>query len=291
MRTDSTATAAMNLERALNRLSTLVTENGGVARSPTLQRQGISRHVLDTALGRGLLVRVRRGWVAQPGADAFLVSAARAGVVLTCITQAKRLGLWVLDSSQSHVAAPPHAGRVAATGPVVHWAQPVVPRHPDALVDPIENVLAAVAACQPYENALAIWESAFNKRLVKKEKMSRLALPAAARRVCAAATPFSDSGLETFVLVRLRWLPVPVVVQVWVEGHRIDFLIGKRLALQVDGGHHVGAQRDADIAHDAQLMLLGFHVIRVSYKQVVDNWPEVQQLILQAIAQGLHLPD
>ncbi|MGC5171183.1 hypothetical protein ACLQ2Q_11080 [Microbacterium sp. DT81.1] len=50
----------------------------------------------------------------------------------------------------------------------------------------------------------------------------------------------------------------------------------------------MGAQREADIAHDARLMLLGYHVIRVGYTQVIDQWPSVQDLIMRAIAQGLH---
>lgn len=45
----------------------------------------------------------------------------------------------------------------------------------------------------------------------------------------------------------------------------------------------------SDIAHDAELMLLGYHVIRVGYSQVVDRWHEVQALIMRAVAQGVHL--
>lgn len=74
-----------------------------------------------------------------------------------------------------------------------------------------------------------------------------------------------------------------------LHGHRVDFLIGDRLVLQIDGGHHVGAQREADIAHDAVLRLHGYTVIRVGYAQVTERWPEVQDRILRAIAQGLHL--
>ncbi|MGW9631695.1 endonuclease domain-containing protein [Agromyces sp. NPDC055520] len=100
--------------------------------------------------------------------------------------------------------------------------------------------------------------------------------------------PFADSGLESFVLTRLRWLDVRIVPQAWLEGHRVDFLIGDRLVLQIDGGHHVDAQRIADNEHDAELMLRGFHVIRVGYRQVVDDWPAVQMLIMRAVGQGLH---
>ena len=115
-------------------------------------------------------------------------------MVLTCLTQAKRLGLWVLDGgSVSHVGAPAHSGGVKTDGFHVHWRTPPVPRHPDMLTDPIENVLTLVSTCQPYERALAIWESALQKGLVSLEALRGLDLPPAARLLCAEATPWSDS--------------------------------------------------------------------------------------------------
>lgn len=104
-----------------------------------------------------------------------------------------------------------------------------------------------------------------------------------------AAQPYSDSGLETFVIPRLRWLRLRIVPQAWIRGHRVDFLIGERLVLQIDGATHIGAQRVQDNRHDAELLLMGYHVIRVGYGQVVDDWPGVQALIMRAVAQGLHL--
>jgi very-short-patch-repair endonuclease len=174
-------------------------------------------------------------------------------------------------------------------GAHVHRARPVVPRHPDRLEDEIENVLALVATCQPHEVALAILESALNKGLIEKRSFERLALPAAAKRLCAEADRFADSGLESFAVPRLRWMNLPLRRQVWIAGRPIDLLIGERLVLQIDGGHHVGAQREADIAHDAELMLLGYHVIRVGYAAMVEDWPAVQARIMRAVAQGLHL--
>lgn len=232
---------------------------------------------------------MRKGWVAVPSADGYLVAAARAGVVVSCITQAQRLGLWVLSHDGPHVAAPAHSGAVSLRGVRAHWAQPLVPRHPDALVDPIENVLAIVAVCQPYEAALAVWESALRKGLVDRHAIGRLPLSTTARRILDSAMPYSDSGLESFVVPRLGWLNVRITPQAWIAGHRVDFLIGDRLVLQIDGGHHVGAQREADIEHDATLMLLGYHVVRVGYRQIIERWHTVQDVVARAVAQGLHL--
>ena len=271
------------------RVAELVRASGGVMRVTTLRMLGVSDHALRRAIASGEISRVRRGWVSAPGADPMLVAAARRGVTLTCITAARRAGLWVLADDRPHVAAPQHAGRIDVSGATVHWHKAVVPRHPDALVDPIENVLAVVALCQPYEAALAIWESALNKQLVDPTTLKRMPLPAVARELLARACPWSDSGLETFVVPRLLWLRLPLRRQVWIAGHRVDLLIADRLVLQVDGGHHVGAQREQDITHDAALRLLGYHVIRVGYAQVVDRWHEVQDLIMRAVAQRLHL--
>lgn len=269
----------------------LIHAAGGLIRTRTLKDAGVDPREMTDAVRSGRLVRPRRGWVALPGADPQLIAAVRAGVVLTCVTQARRLGLWMLHpETLAHVAAPCHSGgvRIDATRAVVHWRLPLVARVPGILVDEIENVLALVATCLPFEQALAVWESALNKRLVDALALARLPLSGRARELLAAATPFSDSGLESFIVPRLAWMGVRIVPQAWIAGHRVDFLIGDRLVLQIDGGTHVGAQRTSDIRHDAQLALQGYHVIRVGYTQIVTDWPGVQHMIMRAIAQGLH---
>ncbi|MGW9631694.1 hypothetical protein ACWGST_13410 [Agromyces sp. NPDC055520] len=77
---------------------------GGVARATTLQAAGHSRYHLRAAIEQGRVHRVRRNWLALPGADPELVAAASMGAVLSCITQARRLGLWVLEHPHLHVA-------------------------------------------------------------------------------------------------------------------------------------------------------------------------------------------
>lgn len=261
----------------------------GIAPTSALHEAGHSRRTLDSAVADGAVVRVRNGWVALPSADRMLLAAAKRGVVLTCVTQARRLGLFVLrHDDRHHVAARPHSGRAGMTNAHVHWAKPLVPRHPHDLVDGIENVLALVATCLPYEEALVVWESALRAGKADRHTLSQYALPPAARRLLAEAGIFSDSGLETLVVPRLLWMGLPLRRQIWIAGHRVDLLIGDRLVLQIDGGHHVGAQREADNAHDAALMLMGYHVIRVGYGDVVDRWHEVQELIMRAVAQGRH---
>ncbi|MDQ0725172.1 endonuclease domain-containing protein [Microbacterium sp. W4I20] len=244
---------------------------------------------MDAAVARGILTRPRRGWLALHDADRVLVAAARLGVVVTCRTEASLRGLWLHDHrGPPHFALSPNAVGRRAVAATFHWGTPPVPRHPDMLADPIENVLAFIAECEPFEQALATWESALNKSLVTIEGLRGLSWRPAARRVLDVASPFADAGLETYLRERLRWLRVSIRMQIWIAGHRVDTLIGDRLVVQIDGAHHVGAQRAEDIRHDAELMMMGYHVIRVSYTQVMFDWPAVQDVIMRAVAQGLH---
>jgi len=269
-----------------------VAELGGVARVAALRDRGYRRAQLERSLREGGLIRIRQGWVAIPDASPQLISAAKRGVVLTCVTAARRLGIWVHEQNPGvHVGATPGSAGGKPEDLRVHWARPLVPRHPDSLVDPIENVLAIVAECTPFEQALATWESALNKGVVTLEAMGGLSLRPAARSILAEAQPFADAGLETYLRLRLRWLRIPLVIQTWIAGHRVDALLGDRLVLQIDGKHHVGAQRSEDIRHDAELRLMGYHVIRISYPQMMFAWHGVQDLIMRAVAQGLHLSD
>lgn len=263
---------------------------GGVVRTSALLDTGLSRHLLAQEIESGRLRRVRRrGWIARPDADPDLIFAAEHGLTLSCITQAARLGLWVREQAPRHYAVPRPGAEIRPEGARLHYRAPVTPRERFALVDSISNLLVCIAHCQPHEDAVAAWDSALNKHLIDRGALEVLPLRAAARAVLSATSPFADSGLESYVRIRLRWMRTAVRSQIWLLGHRVDFLIGDRLVLQIDGGHHVGAQRTSDITHDAELRLRGYSVIRVGYEQVMHRWHEVQEIIMRAIANGLHL--
>lgn len=261
---------------------------GGITTSRALHELGHSAYDLRKALASGRLTRPRRGWAALPCCDPELRAAASHGVILSCITQARRLGLWVPDEPVQHVAVRTRGDHVSLTRKVVHWSAPLVPRDPTLLGDPIENVLHYASLCQPFEEALTIWESALNKGLIDMERLASLRLRPAARALLAECTPFADSGLETLFRIRLRWLGVGIRHQTWILGHRVDFLIGECLVVQIDGKQHAGAQRSEDNRHDAELRLRGYHVLRCTYAQVMHDWPMVQSLIQESIAAGLH---
>ncbi|AMB58640.1 endonuclease domain-containing protein [Microterricola viridarii] len=264
----------------------------GIAHTQQALRAGFTRYAIRAAVDAAVIGRVRRDWIALPDAPPELRAAAELGGRLACLSAVKRLGLWHLADGQEHFSAAHGSGHTAVgPGQRMHWSIGPVALSRHALVEPVENALVHVAECQPFENALAVWDSALNSKLVTPHHLGRLQLRTrAARAVRQAMSGLSDSGIETIPITRLGALGIRVRQQVAIAGHRVDGLIGERLVLQIDGfAHHsTAAQRGADIAHDRALTLLGYTVLRVDYRQVLFGWAQVEADILRAIAQGLH---
>lgn len=261
---------------------------GGVARARTLEDRGHSRTSLARLVSTGRLIRPQRGWLALPDAEPALLHAARRNATLTCVTVAEWHGLW-LGAKPYHLhLAPrsPHA-HMASEGDRLHWGTPIRRREPHALLDSLENALHYVASCLPFEEALAVWESAMNRRLMSPGVMARLPLRGRAARLLSVASELSDSGLETYVRHRLEALGLRVVAQAMICGHRVDFLIEGWLVFQVDGEkHHRGRQRERDNRHDALLALHGYGTVRAGYREVREAWPQAENGLLLALAQG-----
>ncbi len=173
----------------------------------------------------------------------------------------------------------------------LHWTIPLSPPG-RGLMATVEDALAHVAGCVPHDAALAVWESAVRVEGLAPEALRRIPWTSrAARDLAGEVVGLSDSGLETLVVLPLRRWGVPVVQQARIAGRFVDLLVGERLVLQIDGfAHHSSsAQRTKDIAHDAELALRGYTVMRLSYAQIVHDWPAVERSIRRALAARLHL--
>jgi very-short-patch-repair endonuclease len=275
---------------------------GGIAHRSVLYDAGATRDAVRTSLRRGELLSVRRDWVALPGCSSALLQAVTIGGRLSCISAAAHLGLWTIDDGRFHVAAPSTASRLNLTGPtvfrgsppeVVHWSEPPVPVTTRVAIDPIANVLAVLARCQPHEHAVAVIDSALNKELVGRPQLLRLAAEVGGRfaAMVAESDARADSGLETLSRLRLARRGVEMLPQARVDGHKVDGLIGERLVVQMDGDtfHSTKEQRERDRHEDARLVLQGFTVLRFGYADIIDGWARTEEQIMWAIAQRLHL--
>jgi len=152
-------------------------------------------------------------------------------------------------------------------------------------------MLFHVARCLPRGEALAVWESSLKKRLVDAEVLKRVEWSGGrARELADAASVLADSGIESIFADLMRRIGVSMKQQVWIDGHPLDGLIGRHLAVQLDGFEHHSAANDRrrDLRADARLVVRGYTVVRFDYQQVLFDQPHVIDTVLNAIAQGLH---
>lgn len=265
--------------------------NDGVAHSSQIYAAGFSKRAVSAVVRSGRMLRVRRSWLVLRDCDPARLAAARVGGRLTCVSAAKALELWVPKHDEVHVAVAPTAARFDTSGLRIHWSNGPAPLGLRATTDPLVNVLFHVARCQDRADALAIWESALNKRLISSEVLRRVSWHSEkATTLAALASHLSDSGLETHFIELMRAIGVDARQQVWIDGHPVDTLIGERLVVQLDGfAFHSGAEaRRRDIAADVRLRLLGYTVLRFDYQQVLFQPDLVQDSVRTAMAQGLH---
>lgn len=238
---------------------------------------------------------IRRTWIVAREAHPLIIAAAHSGGILTCVSAFELAGAWRPSGDASlHVHLPSHSGARVPGDVRVHRGAGPKPRATRQLADHIENALAAVATCVPYEDARAVWESSLTRGLVTTDRLERIAWRGdRARRLRDSVTTLSDSGLETRFVVRLERVGVRPRQQVRIAGRPVDLLIGSWLVVQIDGfAHHSDPrQRRSDIAHDRALRALGYTVFRYDYVEVMHEWPRVEAEILAAIAQRIHLRD
>lgn len=266
-------------------------EHDGIAHRRRLLRAGFGAGMLRAAARAGAVTVIRRAWFSVTS-DAELLLAAATGGRLTCLTLSRRRGWWLTSpTTVAHLHFPPGSRADAPPDAVTHWSIPFVTGEP-TLAAGVEDALQHIAGCLPADDALALWESAVRVEKLSPEYLRSIAWTStAARELAEAVTGLADSGLETLVVTPLRRWGVHVRQQVWLAGRPVDVLVGERLVIQIDGWqfHSSAAQRAKDIAHDAELRLRGFTVLRFGYAQVVHDREAVLRVIRQSIAARLHL--
>lgn len=72
---------------------------------------------------------------------------------------------------------------------------------------------------------------------------------------------------------------------------RVDFLVGKRLIIEVDSRafHDTEDSFERDRERDLKAAALGYITIRVTYKQVMHGWAAKEKEILKVIRRREHL--
>lgn len=270
-------------------------ETDAVTTARALREAGTTRRGIDNAVRDGGLVRLRRGVYARANACSHVRTAAAHGGVLACVTAAAHLGLWVLtDDDAVHVWLGGHGHSYAHAGCrcVEHWdAGPAT----DSFGLPsVPRVLRQVLACRGVEAFFVALESAMRHRRITRAGVAwlRTVTNAEAREAIAYARSDADSGLESLFRWRTRHLGLRVRTQVTIVSvGRVDFLIGDRLIVEVDGreNHHDPAKRHKDLLRDAAAAVWGYVTLRFDYAMIVHDWETVERAILAHVELGRHL--
>ena len=257
-----------------------------------------SRTELLRGLESGAVTRLRRGWYALQGADPEVATAVRSGGVLSCMSALRRHEVWVPDSDpilhpqKIHVRGNSQAHR-RRTGFCERFGRP----QPEASsVDDVLTALAHAARCVDDETFVVLCDSILNKQLASRSAVAGLFRnsPAKYRELLEQVDPKADSGLESLGRQRIKAMGLPVRSQVYIEGlGTVDLLVGDRLIIEFDGkGYHAGdAEFVNDRRRDRVAVVQGYLVIRLTYWQVVAQWPAVERDIRLLTDRGDHLHD
>lgn len=274
--------------------------HGGLVATHELHAQGFDRAAIAAAVRRGDLRRVRRGWYSSRDLAPLLARAARVGGVATCATALSTAGVWVLPDARLHVAVLPTAcqlrspddarRRLADPDVVVHWT--LTPQ-PSRIRRDLPEALLDYAACASGELVAATADSMIREhpRFVETWPHLREAFPGLLPPWLDLVDGVCESGTEFVFWARLPELRPRMRRQARIPGvGRVDFLIGDRLVVEINGfAHHGGREQfEADHARDAALSAAGFRVIRFSHRQVFDAWPVVLASLRAALARGDH---
>ena len=258
----------------------------GVLSAAQLLQLGWSRWEIERAVQLGTLLRLRSGWFAQPGASASVVSAVRQGGCLACASALRARGVWVPEGlGRGHVRFPRRAGKSGCS--------PFGGSHAVAsAVDDVETAFRCLLRCGSAEDVVVVADSLLHLRRATRAELTRWAEDAPARvRRLLDKVDVAESGTETMVRLRLRALGIAVRTQVSIwEGMRVDLLIGDRLVIECDSREHHADwdQQQQDRARDRELAALGYLPLRLTYRQIHDDWPRIAADILAIVRRGDH---
>jgi very-short-patch-repair endonuclease len=278
----------------------------GIATRAQLIDVGVTGPAMSVAVRKGELRRVRRAHYALPDADSAAIAAVRVGGRLGCASAAESHGLWTRKAGVVHVALAANAARLRTNRVLVRTTEPITPdRLPHELRlhwndvafgsredqelawrVPVERALAQLATCSERRDIAAAFESAVASGVITLPAAQRLLDASAPDRLGGIRLRGHDgSGVETYLALELIELGVPFVQQVPFSGvGRVDFLVGGRLVVEVDGyAHH--SDREAfsrDRRRDAELLGIGIPTLRLAAADVLADPRAAALRVVQA---------
>ncbi|WP_347754416.1 type IV toxin-antitoxin system AbiEi family antitoxin domain-containing protein [Agrococcus sp. ProA11] len=271
---------------------TLATRAGILTRAQ-LHAIGWTSAQLEQAVATGRLIRVRPGWFAGEPVDPEVLAAVKAYGCSSCFSALRLHGVWVPEGRGAHVRLPRHRQRRRRAGEPKRCRPFGVQPPVASAIDSLEVAFRCVLRCGSREEIVVVIDSILQRRLASRHTLEDWMddAPFAVRALAALADGNAESGTESMVRFRLwrRRLATRIQVRV-MEGIRVDLLIGDRLIIECDSREHhteAGAY-ESDRRRDRRLIARGFIVLRLTYRQIHDEWPEIEREILAIVRRGDH---
>jgi hypothetical protein len=291
------------------RIARIAAAQHGVVDLDQLRTAGLGLGAVNYRVRAGRLHRVHRRVFAvghtrlsREGRWTAALLAAGDGAVLSHISAG---ALWELRPSSAasiHLTVPTYAGPARRPGILVHRSRTLgaadVTRHDGIAVTSVARTLvdlAGMLARGPLERAverslqLRLFDLVAVRAAIDARPTSRGA-GALARAVAAIhdEPALTRSELEALMrdLCADHGIELPEV-NARVEGHEVDFLWrAQRLIVETDGHAHHGTRMafERDRAKDARLTMLGYRVVRFTYRQLVYERDVVVATLLALLA-------
>ncbi|MFB2555189.1 endonuclease domain-containing protein [Herbiconiux liangxiaofengii] len=133
---------------------------------------------------------------------------------------------------------------------------------------------------------VAVLDSAVRERVCTSRQLAgELGTVPRLGRVMRRMDPRAESGTESVARVRLIDAGLEVEPQVRIPPYRADLVLPGRLVVEVDGRefHDTASSFESDRRRDAELARRGYRVLRLSYAQVLYDWPTCLAAVLAAL--------
>jgi very-short-patch-repair endonuclease len=287
-------------------MAELASRQRGVVARTQLRAIGLSRHAIDRRLKAARLHPIYRG-VYLVGHSFPPPGARELGAVLACgrgavVSHRAAAALWRLlpGAGREIDVTVPGRDRRRTDGIRTHRVGDLEPRDVRRLggipvTAPARTILDLASVVPPRELERALAEAEARRLTHGGQLLSLLARVgprpgvATLRSLVGAdahpALTRSEAEERLLALIRASELPRPEI-NVRVGPHEVDFLWrNQRLVVEVDGFrfHSSRAAFERDRLQDAELAAMGFRVVRVTWRQLVDGPEAVLTRIVTAL--------
>ncbi|KAB1643528.1 type IV toxin-antitoxin system AbiEi family antitoxin domain-containing protein [Gulosibacter chungangensis] len=268
----------------------------GVLRRQDFQTEGISEAEVRRLKRSGFLLNIRQGWYkcSQVPVDPIIEASVKHRCAYSGSPALALHGAWNLNEERAYLRAARQEHR-HDIGKVI-----VLPQANDryvpvsAAVDPIPQAFEVALTRLPEPQFIVVADSLANRKLLSVNDMQEIAAryPKDIQARTARVNHLADSGSESQMRLWLESQNLSFVQQYeWAERRYSDFLVGRRLIIEIDSLQHHGSieAQQNDYFRDQYLIAQGYLVFRLTYTDIVRNWSVVSRRLKAIIARGDHL--